>query len=151
MRFLRSLLIASVCLAVAVPAFAQQGNVIGAAKITNTARVPGTTYAIGTTNSSAKGVDCTFSQTAEVGTPSTVISLEVEDATSGTWQTLGSATAFAGLTGTSKIQVYPGVAVSSLPSGYVAQSLKVGAIWRLKQVITGGTSSTGTASCDLLN
>lgn len=136
------------------PAFAQQGNITGAAKIVNTARVPGTAYSYGTRNETAKGLSCTFNQTADVGVPSTVISAEVEDAASGTWQTLGSAAAVNNLSTNgvpSNLMVYPGIATSSLPSGLVGVNLKVGAIWRLKQVITGGTSSTGTATCDLLN
>lgn len=135
-------------------ALAQQDNLTAVATITNTARVPGTTTVTGTRNSSAKGVQCTFQQTSEAGNPSTVISIEAEDVTSGQWQTMGSATAVTTSTappGTSVLQVYPGIQTSSLPTGVVGVGLKLPAVWRLKQVITGGTSTTGTASCDLLN
>ncbi len=158
MRSIRNFAIiaaASLALMAALPAAPagaqQQDNLTGVATITNTARVPGTAIAYGTPNTSAKGVFCTFSQTAEVGTPSTVISVDVEDSAGLVWQTLGSSGAFAGLTGNVSIEVYPGAVATSVPSGLTVVGLKMPRIWRLRQVITGGTSSTGTANCDLLN
>lgn len=134
------------------PAEAQQDNLTGVATITNTAAVPGTTYAMGTPNTSAKGVFCTFKQASEVGSPSTVISVEAEDSASGAWQTLASAAAVSISTATSSsVEVYPGAVATSVPTGLAIAGLKLPKIWRLKQVITGGTSSTGSANCDLLN
>lgn len=137
----------------AAPAVAEN-NLTGVAVITNTARVPGTETATPARNQSANGVYCTFRQSSESGNPSTVISVEVQDVTSGQWQALGSSTAVTTATaspGTASLMVYPGAVATSVPSGLVVSGLKVGALWRLKQVITGGTSTTGSASCDLLN
>ena len=127
------------------------GNLTAVAKITNTARVPGTVTAAGPRNEFGRGVFCTFYQSAEAGTPSTVISVEAQDATSSQWQALGAAGAVTAIGGQASIIVYPGAVATSVPSGLTVVGLKVPALWRLVQVITGGTTSTGSASCDLLN
>lgn len=130
----------------------QQDNLTGVATITNTARVPGTVTQIGTRATTAKGVFCTFYQSAEVGSPSSVVSVEAEDSASGQWQALGSSSAVSIASGTNaSILVYPGAVATSVPTGLTVVGLHIPAIWRLKQVITGGTSSTGSANCDLLN
>lgn len=126
-------------------------NLSAVVTLTNTARVPGTVDTIAPVNSGGKGVYCVFNRTAEVGAPSTVISVQVEDATSGSWQTLGSAAAVTGATGSAALLIYPGAVATSVPSGLSVAGLKVSRIWRLRQVITGATSDTGSASCDLLN
>lgn len=139
--------------ALPLPALAQQGNIQGAARIINTARVPGTVTQAGTLNSSDSGVFCTFHQSAEVGNPSTVISVEVQDVVSSQWQVVGTAAAVtnSSSTGVATLLVYPGAVATSVPSGMAVFGLKVSAAWRLKQVITGGTSTTGSSACDLLN
>lgn len=145
-------LAASLLILGAAPSVAQQNNITGAARITNTARVPGTYAVMGTPNLSGKGIYCTIYQSAEVGLPSTVVSVEVEDAASLTWQTFGSTAALDSTGATSKsVLVYPGAVATSVPTNLAIYGLKVPQIWRLKMVITGGTSTTGTADCDLLN
>ncbi len=144
------MLCAVLCAFVPASAYAQQDNLTGVAKITNTARVPGTTSVTGTRNTSASGVLCTFNQVSEIGDPSTVISVDAQDSASGAWQTLGTSSAVATPGASASIEVYPGAVATSVPSGLTVVGLKLPAIWRLRQVITGGTSSTGTANCDLL-
>jgi hypothetical protein len=145
----------SAALLLPAPAPAQvQDNITAAAVITNTAAVPGTVTVVGPRNTSSKGVFCVFQQVSESGNPSTVISVEAQDVTSGQWQAIGAATAVTTSTaapGISTLEIYPGIQTASLPSGVVGVGLKLPAVWRLKQVITGGTSTTGSASCDLLN
>ena len=49
-----------------------------------------------------------------------------------------------------RIEVYPGAVAASTPTGMVIAGLKLPRIWRVSEVITGGTSTTGTVGCDLL-
>jgi hypothetical protein len=126
-----------------------QDNLTGVATITNSTAGPGTTSIIGTRNTAANGVMCTFNQTANVGTPSTVIYVDGEDSVSGAWQNLAASGAVTTNVSAS-VEVYPGAVATSVPSGLAVAGLKLPAIWRLRQIITGGTSSTSTASCDLL-
>lgn len=136
---------------VAAPLAQQQENLTGVATLTNTARAAGTAAVIGTPATTAKGVMCTFNQTAEASTPSTTISVEVEDSASQAWITLGTTAAFTGLTGSRSIIVYPGAVATAVPSGVTIVGLHLPKIWRLSQtVVGGGATTTGTANCDLL-
>lgn len=129
-----------------------QDNITGVATITATAQVPGTVTKVGTPNTSGKGVYCTYSQTTEIGGTSTVIYVDGEDSVSGGWQQLGASSA-AAISGAQQesLEVYPGIQTASLPTGMAGSGLKVPQLWRLRLVVTGGTSATGTANCDFLN
>lgn len=156
--FLALVLTAAVALAAfGTPSARAQGtdNLTAVVTITNTARVPGTLSVIAPRNTKGSGVWCTLYQSAEVGATSTVLRVSVEDATSGVWRTLGSTAALdSSISSTDpfvNIMVYPGAVATSVPTNTVVVGLKVPAIWRITQVITGGTSTTGSASCGLLN
>lgn len=149
-RFSASIALAAALLCSTAAFAQQQDNLTGVATITNTAQVPATISVIGARNSGAKGVFCTFNQTANAGSPSTVIYVDGEDSNSGAWQNLGSSAAVTTNVSAS-VEVYPGAVATSVPAGLSVFGLKLPAIWRLREIITGGTTTTSSANCDLLN
>lgn len=166
-RTLKSVLISSVALAAlsgialaqapaqpAPPYNVDQGAT--APILTNTARVPGTYNSAQQNNPAWTGVMCTLNQTAVTGT-STVFSIQFLDSASGLWQTLVSSAAITTAVNTpTTIMVAPGIQTSSttpispLPTNMVVQPLRLPRFWRVQEVITGGTSTTGTIGCNVL-
>lgn len=128
-------------------------NVDLGALLTNTARVPGTYNSATQNNLAYQGVMCTMNQTAVTGT-STVFSIQFLDTASGLWQTMVSSAAITTAVNTpTSIVVAAGLQTSSttpiagLPSLMVTMGLKLPRSWRVQEVVTGGTSTTGTIGC----
>jgi hypothetical protein len=125
------------------------------AVLTNTIQAAGTRTAAPTTvNTQWKGVTCASLWTASSGSPTSVFSIEGYDAATAAYYqiaTTGTISTNNGLPNT--LTVYPGVAVSSLSSGNVAQSAHLPRVWRLKEVIagSGGPRLTSKIGCNYLN
>lgn len=157
MRLIRSLLLLTGLLLIPLsPLFAQsQGytNLPLGAVLTNTARVPGSYASSTMINAAGNGLFCTLTQTSEVGNPSTVFTIDTLNAVTNTWQTVATSAAVdntANASGKSVI-LYPGAVASSVPTGLAVFGLKLPYRYRINEVVTGGTSTTGSINCDLLN
>jgi hypothetical protein len=133
----------------------QQDNLSLGALITLSAQSGGTVNSPAQLNTGNSGASCTFNQSGSSGSPSTVFSIQFQDTASGLWQSLvtSGAVTSTGPTTPVTVQVYPGIEVSSLPSGVsAAQSFKLPRNWRVQAVVTASTNNytTGTIGCDLL-
>lgn len=122
------------------------------AVITNASQVAATVNSAQFINLDGSGAYCTFTNTSTSGNPSTTFAIQAYDSASATYQTMVISGALTGPTGAGSIEVYPGIEVSSLPTGIsAAQSLKLPRLWRVQEVITGaGTAITGTIGCQVL-
>jgi hypothetical protein len=151
---IRSFVLAAAVSALALPALAQNvDNLNLGALITNSAQVPGTVTSPVQTNTGARGAICNFSQQSEVGNPSTVFDIEFEDSVAGSWQALVTSGAIttSSPAGGVAVMIYPGAVATTVPTNMTIAGLKLPRLWRVKEVVTGGTSTTGGVTCDLLN
>jgi hypothetical protein len=123
-------------------------------------RVPGTYNSSDILLSGARGVICTFNQTANVPTPSTVVNVQIKDPASttlgtNTYVTVASTTAVTtanAAAGTTQagIIVYPGAQTTGLPTGFVGISLPTPLRMRVQMVIGGTGSSTAVVGCSTI-
>lgn len=125
------------------------------ALITTTIGQPatGTVTSATQTNLDKVGVVCTYAQTASSGSPSTTMSIQSYDAATASWNTMLSTAAIANPTSGAPYaaELRSGVAVSSLPTNMVAQSLALPRTWRVQTVTTGSQASiTAKVGCNLL-
>jgi hypothetical protein len=112
---------------------------------------PGTYQSPDQYNVGGSGVQCTWTETSSSGSPNAIFSIQSKDAASTTYQNLVSATI--GTNAQTTLAVYPGMAVSSLPTGWTAQNLHLTKVWRV-QVIVGGTNGpamNAVVGCNVLD
>jgi len=130
--------------------------------IVNQSATPGTVNSNLINALAYKGVICSITQTADSGSPSVSINVQEYDTASQTYFTIAtSGVSFTSATGTGTalnvptvLQVYPGIAVSGLPTGMTGVSLHVPRFFRIQQITSTGASfspaHTGVVGCDLL-
>lgn len=123
---------------------------------TATGGSPAGTYTSSILNNLAyEGINCVYSQSASSGSPKVQIAVDAYDAASATYVQFGIVPAVAASSAVpAGLQIYPGIAVSSLPTGYVGVNLHLPRWFRVRELVTdaGSTSAalSGTLSCDLL-
>lgn len=108
------------------------------------------------TNYNGRGVECTYVQTNESGSPSVTVAIQAYDAASATYLTLASNATVFSKTSTmpQKLYVYPGIQTATLPTGVAAATgLQMPRLWRVQAVITGasGPAVTYTVGCNVTN
>ncbi len=134
-----------------VPSVPAPYNVDLGAVITNSARAPATVTTSQLDNLAYDGAICTFNQSAASGSSSTTFGIQMYDSASNSYQTLVTSGAITGTATPTSIVVYPGVQISSLPTGMVALNMKLPRKWRVTQTNAGAnTTTTGTIGCNLL-
>ena len=157
MRFMRLFVAALSVLALFQPALSQTQDNLDLGSVVTGLQLGGYTAA-GTynspdiLNSDSKGVTCLYDQLSSSGSPSVTFSIQSKDASSGIYDALITSSAISNGANT-YLSVYPGIAVSSLPSDWSAQSLKLPRLFRI-QVVVGGSTSPGVnaqVGCNLLN
>ena len=118
---------------------------------TLTAAVPNTYNSAQQNNLSWRGIVCAFSASGSSGSPSITWNLQGYDAATNSYQTMATASVTANAT-PSVMAVMPSIAVSSLPSGYVAAAnLPLPRIWRSQLVVTGAnTTVTAKVGCNYI-
>jgi hypothetical protein len=103
----------------------------------------------------ARGIICTFNQTANSGAPSTTMALQFKDpALAATYYTVATTTAITttnATAGTTQagIIAYPGFA-GTPPTGFVGVNIAAPLRARVQMVIGGTGSSTGQVGCTTL-
>lgn len=150
------LLSAALLVALAVPASAQvSNNDLGSmfpAVAAGTPALLGTTNTLDLANTFGRGVLCQLHQVSSSGTATVTFAIQSKDAASGLYDSLITSSSITTVND-SYIAVYPGMAVSSLPTGWTAQSLHLPATWRV-QLVVGGTAGPAwnlSVGCNLLN
>lgn len=114
--------------------------------IQNTLQTPTTkTYEFAPQNTQWRGITCTSLWTVSSGSPSEVFSIEGFDAATAAWYPIGTTGTIANAAVPQTLTIYPGVAVSSLSTGMVAQNAMIPRRIRLKDVIGTGVNGAGPA------
>jgi 4-amino-4-deoxy-L-arabinose transferase-like glycosyltransferase len=115
-------------------------------------RAPGTYNSADMLLSGARGIICTFNQTANVPTPSTTVALQFKDPTiASTYYTVATTAAVTttnATVGTTQagIIAYPGFS-GTPPTGFVGVNIAVPLRARIQMVIAGTGSSTAQVGC----
>lgn len=135
---------------IAPPAAVAAQNVV----IQNTLQVPATITRF-FQSYGARGIVCTFNESAGSGSPNETIEVDAFDAASQTYQQLVVSGTISAANTPTKIELYPGIAQTHAVTGMVSQALNMPRFFRIKEVVTdqgsGGAAVTATVGCDLLN
>lgn len=114
------------------------------------------TTAIGTytslqqNNLAYSGAECTLTQASPSGSPTTVLAIQEYDTATNSYMTMISTSIAYNATGTSKVEIAPGIAVSSLPSQMAAINLRLPRYWRVSLAVSGASAAiTNTVGCQL--
>jgi hypothetical protein len=102
------------------------------------------------TNNVYKGVNCTAINSSSSGSPTATWTIQEYDAASNSFLSLFTPVTFPNVAFNvpSKMQVYPGIQTTSLPSNVTALNYHLARFWRVQLAVTGAQASvTSQVSC----
>ena len=108
----------------------------------------------GTYNSAAQvnfdkiGLMCTIGQVTSTGGPTTTIAVQAFDSIANAYQTIGISGSIT--TPVGSLMVYPGAVNGSPPTGLTISGVAVPRVWRVQQVVSGGTGLASKINCNVL-